>query len=1016
MESHLNTKGSQWRIWDLHVHTPASYGGDYKSFIDNAGKSIASVIGINDYCSIQGYEEIMRLGGIEGKTIFPVVELRMNNLLRTKHKPNGIKINFHIIFDNDQQVHKKIATWLASLKCLNEKAEAVQLGTVATDDLPKLSFDFDGVIDKLKEYDLYENHSLVWVPYDEYGGIDEIDPNTDGYFKTSVIKKAHILGSSTKNQIDFFKWQNEKYSLEQYEEWFGKPKPCIKGSDAHKIDYPIGCLRNKDSQPTDRYCWINAEMTFEGLKQIAVEPDRVYIGEEPDLLRRVRNNKTKFIKSLEIKKISGTASEDAWFSNFSVELNSGLVAIIGNKGGGKSAITDIISLCGNTHQDATNFAFLTKERFRRLKPSNLSEKFEALLTWEDGNSTSKNLSTNPDRNLPERVKYIPQNFLERLCANVESDAFEKELKQIIYSHTPVDKRLNKTSLDELINYKSSLVIDEINNIQAELSKVNLQIVELESKATAEYKSLVDNQVKLKQGELFAHEGSKPIKPESTEGNDASKKIVEQLNAIRERIARLDEEINGLQGSKTTLTLKKEELNRATSFFKNLDEQLKKHQESTNEFGQILAKNGIIYSDIFSYKIDVTPISKLIQSIVDEVSTIETALNATIDGSKAHQIAAIKEQLIKGQDELDRPAKAQQKYLDDLKIWETTKKGIEGSNETEGSLLFLKNHLDYLKNQLAPELQQKYSDRKKLAQALYGKKAELIEIRKELFQPVTQFISDFKELKKRYDVKIDVTLELKAFTDNFFNYVSQGRTGTFAGKEDGYKQLQDIIEKSQLNTSEGFIEFVEELIASLKIDKRSTPATKIDITTQLKKGTELNKLYDFIYGADYLQPVYNLKLGIKTLLELSPGERGALLLIFYLILDNDDMPLIIDQPEENLDNESVYHILVHFIKKVKEKRQIIIVTHNPNLAVVCDADQIIHMQIEKENKNTVRFSSGAIEDRTINKSIIDILEGTLPAFNNRDAKYLKKMHRLISSPVTQSVSTDEVLPDSAVGLN
>ena len=74
--------------------------------------------------------------------------------------------------------------------------------------------------------------------------------------------------------------------------------------------------------------------------------------------------------------------------------------------------------------------------------------------------------------------------------------------------------------------------------------------------------------------------------------------------------------------------------------------------------------------------------------------------------------------------------------------------------------------------------------------------------------------------------------------------------------------------------------------------------------------------------------------------------------------------------------------------MKEKRQIIIVTHNPNLAIVCDADQIINMQIEKENKNTVKFQSGAIEDDVMNKAIVNILEGTLPAFNNRDAKYTR----------------------------
>ncbi len=65
-----------------------------------------------------------------------------------------------------------------------------------------------------------------------------------------------------------------------------------------------------------------------------------------------------------------------------------------------------------------------------------------------------------------------------------------------------------------------------------------------------------------------------------------------------------------------------------------------------------------------------------------------------------------------------------------------------------------------------------------------------------------------------------------------------------------------------------------------------------------------------------------------------------------------------------------------------------VTHNPNLAVVCDADQIIRMNIEKDNKNKVTYVSGAIENSVINRAVVDILEGTMPAFDNRDAKYLR----------------------------
>ena len=73
----------------------------------------------------------------------------------------------------------------------------------------------------------------------------------------------------------------------------------------------------------------------------------------------------------------------------------------------------------------------------------------------------------------------------------------------------------------------------------------------------------------------------------------------------------------------------------------------------------------------------------------------------------------------------------------------------------------------------------------------------------------------------------------------------------------------------------------------------------------------------------------------------------------------------------------------YIKESKKKRQIIIVTHNPNLAVVCDAEQIIYVKIEKENKNKLTIVSGAIENPVIN---VEILEGTFPAFENRTAKY------------------------------
>lgn len=145
-------------------------------------------------------------------------------------------------------------------------------------------------------------------------------------------------------------------------------------------------------------------------------------------------------------------------------------------------------------------------------------------------------------------------------------------------------------------------------------------------------------------------------------------------------------------------------------------------------------------------------------------------------------------------------------------------------------------------------------------------------------------------------------------------------------------------------------------------------------------------------------------------QLSPGERGNLLLVFYLLIDKRDVPLIIDQPEENLANYSIATTLIPALKYAKNLRQIIIVTHNPNLAVVCDADQIVHADIDKTDGNRVTYTAGAIENTEITRLVVDVLEGTKPAFDLRDAKY-EVLERL-----TSVRGSDEPLRDPALSDN
>lgn len=228
--------------------------------------------------------------------------------------------------------------------------------------------------------------------------------------------------------------------------------------------------------------------------------------------------------------------------------------------------------------------------------------------------------------------------------------------------------------------------------------------------------------------------------------------------------------------------------------------------------------------------------------------------------------------------------------------------------------------------------------------------------------------------------------LDGLVDGVVAMIHKGRRGSFQGDPEGREHLEELVSDHDFSSSAGVAAFLSDLTFAMDHDVRATEEPGIDIAAQLVGSATPEALYDFIFGLDYMRPRFELRWGGKPLHQLSPGERGTLLLIFYLLIDTDNAPLLIDQPEENLDNETVTQLLVPAIRHAKDRRQIIMVTHNPNLAVVCDADQVIHASIDKAGGNAIAYRSGAIEDPEINQAIIDVLEGTKPAFDLRDRKY------------------------------
>ena len=122
---------------------------------------------------------------------------------------------------------------------------------------------------------------------------------------------------------------------------------------------------------------------------------------------------------------------------------------------------------------------------------------------------------------------------------------------------------------------------------------------------------------------------------------------------------------------------------------------------------------------------------------------------------------------------------------------------------------------------------------------------------------------------------------------------------------------------------------------------------------------------------------------RPLEELSGGQRVNLLLSL-LLETNDERPLVIDQPEDELDNRFLFETMLPALKRLKGRRQIIVATHNANIVVNGDADQVIYLEATA-NQGRVA-SSGAIEDPTIRDAIVRTVDGGDEAFRIRWRKY------------------------------
>lgn len=1020
-------KGAEWRLWDLQVHTPFSalnngFGSDLdvyaKTFFTRAIDQNIAVVAVTDYFVVDGYRFLKELQcddtrlaaliGADKLARAKAIVLLANVELRTDILIDGNRVNYHILFSDEVSPDDIAQDFLAQLSFTSEGSPD---GVDQQQSLTRKNLEEQGR--RLKEQhsgfggksDLFVgmmtatiNHREVsevlvrraskfggryvfCVPCDE--DLSAVSWNGQGHMVRKVlIQKSHILFSSSKSTRDFALGLKHG-TPDEYIKEFKTFKPCMHGSDAHNPEQ----LFNPDGS---NFTWVKADPTFKGLLQTLNEPGgRVYIGVSPPSLDAIRSRPTKIVKELGVHKKAGSSLSEKWFDH-QVPLNPELVAIIGNKGSGKSALADILGLLGNTPRYHA-FSFLSPDRFKDRK-NNKAKHFEASATWGDGKVDGPvSLDDIPQAGSVESIKYIPQDYLETICNEVSlgsGSQFYAELQNVIFSHVPEEEQLGFTSLDDLLRHRSEETTRAIDLLADQLKAINRDILALEEQLTDNHRKALEAQLAAKQREIEAHNLVRPPEKappsEDPTASELSARVGAQLQALQADLTSVEGQIVLSKQKLGEATRRRTTAERLLGKLSNVEKQLK---AAANDAKDELADLGLNWESLVKVEIDKSALEAIVRSGADEIAAINKELDPHTAGSLASKQEDVQKSISALGLQLSAPQKAFEEHKAAVKRWEEVRVSLVGTPEQLGSLNQLTSAIAQL-----PVLRERSQglrrERLDKAKEIYKEKEKLRNDYGRYYGAVQKFLSEHDLAKsQQFKLTFNVAISEQGFAPGLLKLLNQRRVGTFAGLEEGADRLKQMLDGTSFDSSEDCAKFLVKVMKALREDQRQgRDNVQVELRDQLAQGVSVVDVYDYVFGLNYLEPVYNLRWDGKTLEQLSPGERGNLLLIFYLLIDRDDIPLVIDQPEENLDNHTVFRTLVPCVKEAKRRRQIVMVTHNPNLAVVCDAEQVICAEIRKDQGNEVCYVSGSIEDPLINRKIVDILEGTRPAFDKREAKY------------------------------
>lgn len=663
-------RGSEWRQWDLHIHTPASFYWKGKKFDGDPNSSAnrmivdemiaalntaePAVFALMDYWTFDGWFALKRRLSEAGapkltKKVFPGIELRLM-------APMPARLNAHVLFSDDvedQVLHDFKADLL--IEFVNRRlsdASLVQLAREVSEDklkhhgFKKTEVDADSAKALLAgstiaeiNCDSYKSaidkvpngHAIGFMPYDTNDGLADVKWKDHYAYFFGLVKTSTIFESRNPDIRRAFVGEetpvNAKF-IKNFQQALGNvPRLIVSGSDAHCF---VGVKGDNDRRgygdyPSGKATWIKADPSFQGLLQAIMEPaKRSFVGERPQKQVEIAENKTFFINSVSIAKNPEPATVDSWLGGTNLPLSSDLVAIIGNKGSGKSALADVIALLGNSKQK-THFSFLKKDRFRG-KSGEPAKNFVGTLTWLDGSKEERNLNDDPPEDKVELVRYIPQGHFEELCnAHVsgKSNAFENELRSVIFSHAGDSIRLGALDFDQLIEQQESGFRHQLNEFRKDLRRLNQEITGFEDQLQPEVRSALQELLAQKNRQIEEHNKIKPepmTKP-AAELSPEQQETATSLEDISTKLKALEDTANANAASDSALAGKLKAIQNVRERLRLLD---RSYQQFLDDTSKDIVTLGLKASDLATLTLDHQPLDGLATSSPEDQAKLKLA--------------------------------------------------------------------------------------------------------------------------------------------------------------------------------------------------------------------------------------------------------------------------------------------------------------------------------------------------------------------------------------------------------